>query len=192
MSQTLFEIDKQTLNDLSIFSNFDDADSVLNLFDYTTTIGGKDKLLEVFGQPLADAEQIADRIDTIQHLSNRNIAFAFNRDACDYVEFYLQQQPKPVSVSKIKAIEKEVMYFFTGDNNFYTLKRGVKTTLQLLKMLDDFVGAENFDELPKLLHGFYSTIGNTIGDADFNFIRSFFDKTKLSAVDIAKADHLFK
>jgi DNA mismatch repair ATPase MutS len=192
MSDPKFELDRQTLADLSIFSNFAGDVSVLSLFDRAKTIGGKDKLSEIFKHPLTNREQIAQRIECIRYLGNTDAGFSFNRDECDYIEFYLNQQPKPVSFSKIKAIEKKALYFFNGDNAYYVVIRGVENTLHLLKMLDDFIRTADFDELPKLLRDFHSAIMDTMDDPDFIFIQGLFIKKKLSAVDIAKADHLFR
>jgi DNA mismatch repair protein MutS len=192
MAQSVFELDKQTLDDLAIFPGMAWEHSVLSLFDHTVTIGGKDKLIELFNHPLTNNEQVEQRIDAIKFIGNTGIDFDFNKNACDYIEFYLNQRPKPVSVSKIKAIEKKVMYFFTGDNDFYVINRGVENTLNLLKVLDDLSNATNFDALPKLLQAFYLTIRDTIAQSDFVFTRSLFAKKKLSAVDIARADYLFR
>jgi len=192
MAQSVFEIDLQTRNDLAIFPKYIDEYSVMGLFNKVGTIGGTEKLDQIFKNPLTDADQIKQRVDAIKYLGDGGIGFKIDKRDCDYIEFYLQQQPKPVSVSKIKAIEKKAMYFFTGDNDFYTICRGVENTLQLLYMLDDFSRTTEFDALPALLQNYHLTIRKTIEDADFIFIRPLFGKKKLSAVDIAKTDHLFR
>lgn len=192
MDQSVFEIDKQTLDDLAIFPNMAWDRSVLRLFDHAVTIGGTDKLIELFNHPLTDREEIEQRLDAIKFLGNTTIDFNFNKGTFDFIEFYLNQRPRPVSVSKIKAIEKKVMYFFTGDNDFYIINRGIENTLHLLKVLDHFSNTVNFEALPKLLQNFSLTICETIEHADFVFIRLLFEKKKLSAIDIAQADYLFR
>jgi len=192
MSERKFELDKQTLADLSIFSNFAGDISVLSLFDQAKTIGGGDKLTEIFKHPLTNSEQIEQRIECIKYLANSDTGLSFNREQCDYIEFYLTQQPKPVSFSKIRAIEKKALYFFNGDNDYYVIIRGIENTLHLLKMLDDFISTADFNELPKLLRDFHSVIRTSMEDQDFQFVHGLFIKKQLSAVDIAKADHLFR
>jgi DNA mismatch repair protein MutS len=193
MSRESFKIDKQTLDDLSIFPNMAWHHSVLSLFNHETTIGGKDKLIELFNHPLTNSEQVEQRIDAIKFLGNKDISFNFNKRTCDYIEFYLNQNPKPGAVSKIKAIEKKVMYFLYRDNDFYTINSGIKNTLDLLKVLDNFSrSTANFEALPKLLQNFSLTIRETLEHADFAFIRSWFEEKKLSAIDIARVDYLFR
>jgi DNA mismatch repair ATPase MutS len=192
MSQSAFEIDRQTLDDLAIFPNMAWDRSVLKLFGHTVTIGGNDKLLEFFNHPLTGCEQVEQRVAAIQFLANNDIDFNFNKGTCDFIEFYLNQRPKPVAVSKIKAIEKKAMYFFTGDNDFYIISRGVESTLHLLNVLDGFSRVSNFDDLPGLLQNFILTIRDTIEHPDFAIARKLFEKKKLSAIDIAGADYLFR
>jgi DNA mismatch repair ATPase MutS len=192
MSPESFEIDKQTLDDLSIFPNMAWHRSVLSLFNRTTTIGGKDKLIEFFNHPLTNGEHVEQRIDAIKFLCNNNIDFNFNKNSCDYIEFYLRQTPKPGAVSKIKAIEKKIMYSLYGDNDFYTIASGVENTLNLLKILGHFAGDDNFATLPKLLQNFSLTIRETLEHTDFAFIHLLFEKKKLSAIDTAEADYLFR
>ena len=192
MNPGVFELDKQTLDDLAIFPNMAWDRSVLSLFDRAVTIGGKDKLIEIFNHPLTDCEHVVQRIDAIKFLGNTDIDFNFNKGTCDFIEFYVRQLPKPVSVSKVKAIEKKVMFFFNGDNDYYIISRGVENTLHLLKVLDNFCNTANFDALPKLLQNFHLAIRDTIDHPDFVFTRSLFEKKKLSAIDIARADYLFR
>jgi DNA mismatch repair ATPase MutS len=59
-------------------------------------------------------------------------------------------------------------------------------------MLDDYLHIADFDKLPKLLQDFHTVIRASVEGQDFKFIHGLFLKKKLSAVDIAKADHLFR
>ena len=67
------EIDKTTLNDLSIFNTEEDF-SIFNSLDFTKTIGGRDKLRQVFSKSLSNIESIKGIQETVQvirqHISN--------------------------------------------------------------------------------------------------------------------------
>jgi DNA mismatch repair protein MutS len=192
MNQSVFEIDKQTLDDLVIFPNNAYDISVLSLFNHAITFGGRDKLNEIFNNLLTDSGQIKQRINAIKYLQITDIGFKVDKGSCDYIEFYLNRPNKPTSISKIRAIERKAIYFFTGNNNFYIINRGIAYTLALLKVLDDFTKTSDFNTLPKLLQDFYSTILDILDHADFVFIRSLFWKKNLTAIDIARTDHLFR
>jgi DNA mismatch repair protein MutS len=191
MNPGVFELDKQTLGDLAIFPDGDGV-SVLNLFDQPVTFGGRDKLKDIFNAPLTNRDQIEQRIEAIKYLSDVEISFKMDNRLCDYIEYYLSRYNKPTSVSKIKAIERKVMHFLTGDIDYYVINQGIASTLELLKGLDDFAVFESHKAIPKLVSEFRSTIREIFEDAVFVFVKDLFEKKKLSAIDIARADHLFR
>jgi len=192
MSQNVFEIDIQTLHDLEIFPKYVGEHSVISIFINASTIGGTDKLNDIFKNPLTDANEIEARINAIKYLQDTDINFKANKRTCDYIEFYLSQPAKPTSISKIKAIEKKAMYFFTGDNDFYIICRGIKETLTLLLALDDLAKTPHQSNLPKLIQELYLIIHTCLEDEDFVFVRKLFFKKNLNALDIARADYLFR
>jgi DNA mismatch repair protein MutS len=193
MAQGAFELDKQTLDDLALFTNNRGDNSIFKFFDRAVTIGGSYKLREFFDNPLTDREQIAQRLAAIEHLQRRDIGFKVERGSCDYIEFYLSQHGKPTAApSKIKAIERKVMYYFTNDSDFYTIHRGIIQTLELLMMLQDIIQNNTPDALPILLQNFYLTINDTLQHPDFAFVYNLFNKKKLNGIDIGRADHLFR
>ncbi len=100
MAQRVFEIDLQTRNDLAIFPKYVDEHSVMALFSKVGTIGGRDKLDEIFKNPLTDADEIEQRVDAIKYLRDADTGFKIDKRDCDYIEFYLKQLFQPVSVSK--------------------------------------------------------------------------------------------
>jgi len=192
MSADKFEIDRQTLNDLDVFPDDNNEYSVIRLFSSTSTFGGHDKLVKLFGAPLTDADEVKKRVNAIKYLSETDAGVKIDKRLCDYVEFYLNRPAKPTTVSKIKAIEKKAMFFFTGDNDFYIINKGINDTLSLLKWLTEFTESLDVNISPALLQEFALTVRDTMSGADFVFASGLFKKTTLSAIDIAKADYLFR
>ena len=192
MSASRFELDKQTLDDLAIFPNDRDERSIFSLLDHTVTFGGRDKFKEIFKAPLNDIDEIEERINVIRYLQKVDIGFLADRAVCDYIEFYLIQYNKPTSISKIRAIEKRISFFFTGNNAYYIINRGISNVLALLKQLSGVTRFADDNELPKLLQQFFLTIKETLEHPDFVFIQRLFSKKALNAIDIARTDHLFR
>lgn len=64
------EIDKITLEDLSIF-NKEEKYSVFHLLDFTRTVGGSEELSKIFHEPLTNHEKIKDTQDTIRYISSK-------------------------------------------------------------------------------------------------------------------------
>lgn len=56
-----FDIDKQTLTDLNIFDAYGLNKSVFSVFNFTSTIKGNEKLMEIFRAPSTDIQVINER-----------------------------------------------------------------------------------------------------------------------------------
>jgi DNA mismatch repair protein MutS len=185
-----FELDEQTLGDLGIYQNGYDGNSILQLFNKTITFGGTDKLRDIFSNPLTDADAINERIAAIKYLQNIDAGFEIDK-GCDFIEFYLTQRNKPQSISPIRAIEKRIVYYFKGNNDYYVIQSGIRYTLQVLAMLRSFTENNAIENLPRVLQGFHQTISNTLSDPDFNFLKKI-NPDKIGAVEQAKADVLLR
>jgi DNA mismatch repair protein MutS len=61
------ETDKTTLNDLSIF-NHEEEFSVFSKLNFTRTVGGREKLRQIFSKSLNDIQSINDVQKTLQLL----------------------------------------------------------------------------------------------------------------------------
>jgi DNA mismatch repair ATPase MutS len=59
------EVDKTTLNDLSIFDH-DDEYSIFNKLDFTSTVGGRDSLKYIFSKPLTSVEDVNGVQETLK------------------------------------------------------------------------------------------------------------------------------
>jgi len=191
MSQSKFELDKQTLNDLSIYPDQIHKNSVLQLFDNVITFGGQYKLKEIFDNPLIEVGAIQERIDALQYLQQATFSFKLDKGACDYIEHYLRQPDKPTTISKFRAVEKRVAYYFTGNSQYYTISRGITYTLELIAELLSFSRITS-NTLPKLLISYQHQIKSIMEDEAFLFIHPLFNKQRLSAIDIARTDLLFR
>jgi DNA mismatch repair ATPase MutS len=187
-----FEIDNQTLNDLAIFQGGGGGGSIFGIFNKTVTYGGAEKLREFFNAPFTDSAQISQRLNAIKYLQEKATGFVYDKGSCDFIEHYLKQGNKPTSVSRIRSVEKWLAYRFKGNSEYYIIHRGIEYTLDALENLLGFTRNNNLDELPELLQQFHALIYATLNSVDFEPIHQFFAQKKLGAIDIAKADHLFR
>ena len=105
-----FEIDNQTLNDLAIFQSGGNDGSIFGLFNKTVTYGGAEKLREIFSAPFSDGHQISQRLNAIKYLQENETGFVCDKGSCDFIEHYLKQGNKPVSISRIRSFEKWLTY----------------------------------------------------------------------------------
>jgi len=93
-----FLIDNQTIDDLHLFEGTKNDHSVYAYFDYTTTIGGRAFLKELFNNPIIDTHELEYRNKDIQFLFNEVDSLFFQRDTIDFIEYFLHSIEKPKSI----------------------------------------------------------------------------------------------
>jgi DNA mismatch repair protein MutS len=149
-----FDIDKQTLTDLNIFEVYGLNKSVFSLFNFTSTIRGNDKLIEIFRAPSTDIQIINERQELIKYLSNYSGDLNFDRTNMDFVESYLMQNSKIKSYLRISALTKAVNYFFYPNQAYYLKEKSVKEIITLLKKLGEVFAGLNDKDKPGLAKEF--------------------------------------
>jgi DNA mismatch repair ATPase MutS len=82
-------IDKVTYNDLSILDGGEEQIAVFEKLNLTTTVGGKEQLIEIFRTPLTSLEEINNRQDVLR-----------------FLEKNLDQWPDAISNGTIMVMEK--------------------------------------------------------------------------------------
>jgi len=83
-----FITDKQTIDDLNIFSK-SGSDSIYHIFNKTFTQGGAALLEELFRNPLADERAINDRVAILRYFLESNTAFPLQGNRFEEAERYL-------------------------------------------------------------------------------------------------------
>jgi DNA mismatch repair ATPase MutS len=83
-----FITDKQTIDDLNIFSK-SGSDSIYHIFNKTFTQGGAALLEELFRNPLADHQAINDRVAVLRYFLESKTAFPLQGNRFEEAERYL-------------------------------------------------------------------------------------------------------
>ena len=87
-----FITDRQTVEDLNLMGRFK-KDSVINIFDRTTTRSGRQALEDMFRNPMTDSEQINARSKVFGYYKSLNLAFPFEEAQVELIEYYLNSAP---------------------------------------------------------------------------------------------------
>jgi len=185
-----FATDKQTLDDLSIFPNANNHRTVLGLFS-TKTLGGKDRLEEIFSKPLINRQDIKDRVEIISYFQTNNTTLSIDKQTCDFIEFYLKPDYKAKPFVKIIGIFKRIVYTFNSNNTYYVMQQGVDHVLTFIDAISEFFN-DTAEDHPKLLREFYTRVKVILSHPDFALIKQISSKAKLNAVDLATLDNLFR
>lgn len=185
------EVDKQTLTDLALLPNSQQKQSVFALLGKTQTIGGHEQLSAMFNNPLSDAGKIKERVAVFVYLDANEINFNIDKNTCDFAEFYLKGYSPDQKYSLLITLLNRVVYSFKNKSDRYVIRQGVISVLKLLEELRQFADhlAKN---APGVLLAYRSAITDFYKRNDFEWIKHIKDRAKLTAGEIAKANHLFR
>nr|WP_317132165.1 DNA mismatch repair protein MutS [Sphingobacterium phlebotomi] len=190
---SMFTIDKQTLSDLNAMSW--NASSLLDFFDNTITVGGRDVLYDYFLHPLNDQEQIQHRQEAIAYLAAVDMDKLFDKYMMDDLERYLSLPKEVYSQSQFSYyVDKFATNFWslTYEKERLLITQSIKEVAQIIINLSVvFENASCSDKpiglLARLSHSFSEIT------ADFNLEelqKVSLGKNTLNA--IIKYDYIFR
>ena len=134
-----FKIDKQTLNDLAVFSS-GRSKSVYEIFNRTHTRGGGRLLEEMFQYPLSEVEAITSRSEAIRHYMNSEMVFPFRGAIFDAIEFYLgNTDTRSQLMAQDNTLGRKVKNLVGSDTDYTWIHNGIVGCLELLNTVDDFL-----------------------------------------------------
>ena len=129
-----FSVDKQTLDDLNIFTK-KGRDSVFGLFNNTRTRGGAEILEQMFRYPLSDAGAINQRSQVIHFFQSGKALFPFKEEWFDLIEQYLSNADER---SKLSHDENKLGRTF---NNLIGADTEYRQIAKALAAIFDFINA---------------------------------------------------
>lgn len=156
-----FRTDKQTLEDLMLFGR-SNSRSVFEIFNHTHSRGAMRVMGDMFRNPLSDDQAIRRRVESISFFTSHTIDFPFTGEMFDALEFYLNNVDRRTQLSKDNNnMSQKLRNILRGDVEFAWIHNGIVASLNLLNLLDTFLGelrknhypdADNrCEELAKLL-----------------------------------------
>jgi DNA mismatch repair protein MutS len=186
-----FDIDRQTLDDLAIFSNANSRQSVYGLFSHTSTIGGSEVLQQMFNSPLTDPVEIGERVAVFAYIGEHDTKIALDRNDYDFAEFYLKKHYHARSFSVITGFLEKIIYVFNGNSNYYIIETGIESVLVILNNILSYADALKGD-LPKKVEEIRTSILTTFQPDELAWLKQLINRPKHSAAELAKADHFFR
>jgi DNA mismatch repair ATPase MutS len=148
-----FIIDKQTLNDLGIFSHKKEI-SVYALYNNARTRGGSQILEEMFYNPLDNYELIKRRSALIGYFQRTSQVFPFKAIWFDAAEFYLSDTDERTRIvsnpelgnSEKSALQRRLKKIIKTDTEFEQAERGIISLIEIINTLNDFTATMAQDE----------------------------------------------
>lgn len=134
-----FEVDKQTLRDLDIYSDSINIKSISGLFTQTQSVLGKGKVYELLANPLSDYDELLERTQTIQFFfENSLLDLQLNTDALSFTEYYQKQRRHTLRPTFATAFWRHLFDKLNGDAQYFLMESGVQNTVETLKWLYNF------------------------------------------------------
>lgn len=184
-----FEIDQQTLQDLSLTDTYGQQ-SILQLFK-PITLGGIVALKELSLCPLNDIDEITRRLDAIQFLANNKLSIQLHKEPVDFIEYYLKQSDRPLPPSRMRALKIQLNLWLKPAHQRYIIHRGLQLLLSLLFNITDELQRHS-TVLPELLKEFNVCAANLISNIRPQFIQKLKAGTRFNASELEELDFLFR
>ena len=141
-----FITDKQTLDDLGIFSR-DRNLSVYAVYNNTHTRGGARILEEMFMNPLDNCELIRRRSALIDRFRKDGMKFPFRPAWFDAAEFYLSDTDERSRLAAgDPSIGRKMKKLLKADTEFERIHGGIISLIEIVNALDSFTASLAADE----------------------------------------------
>lgn len=132
----LFATDKQTQEDLNIYAR-QGKDSILSLFNRTSTINGSKLLEELFRYPLSDAAAINMRSAKISYLQNLKTSFPFRAELFDRAEQYLANKDERTQIpAERPTLEKKLTSLVSSNADYNQITSGIGSLIEIMQRLN--------------------------------------------------------
>jgi len=189
-----FQIDKQTIKELEIFPEKVNSSSIFDYYDYTKTIGGRERLFEIMSRPFSNLELFETRKQKIKFIQAYKKWLILSARQVDFIEHYLRNRRIPLRDNIIDATKDSIANRLKTNSDYYTIIEGIYNIILLLTSIKDYLSSiEDSGNINPLKEEFSNL-------KDFLSIRSI-EKTlrnppkkniDLKAVTINKLDYLFR
>lgn len=185
-----FDLDKQTIKDLEIFVDSRSANSISNFYDQTKTFGGKNFLYQLMKNPITDINELRQRTELIQFISETGFELKINSGQFEFIEHYQRLNIAPLRNNFVDAFLQNLSYRITPNNNYYIIKSGVQQLVYLLVQLKEKMKTLSKTDIPLKLALFHENISELVENQDFKVLYA--QRLKITNSKLNKLDNLFR
>lgn len=187
-----FIIDKQTMEDLTIFGK-QRGGAIYHLFNKTQTKGGAEVLKEMFLYPLSDWSKINKRSAIIRYFKEKNASFPFRNAAFDAIEYYLSNTDMRTKiVVEEDTLHRRLRSYIGGDTEYEQLHKGIVAFLEVFNLLHDFLKAIDVEHADPAYREESDAMQLLLADEQLAWIYAEKGSKKLSYAKAAAFDHLLR
>ena len=190
----VFDIDKQTLTDLSLFQNRSIDKPIFTIYNRTATKGGLEMLYKLFRTPVSDLEFLQNRKAEINFFFEHDCILKLIPRNIDFIEHYLSVDRPPLRNNIIDATYNGILNKFKSDGDYWIIMNGILHIIRLLVDLDLLIKQTDLYSLPETLKEDINRIRIFItSSALINILRDPPEDIKdLTFSQINNLDHFFR
>jgi len=187
----IFDTDRQTISDLTIFPGNREIKSVFDFYNRTQTAGGKDVLYSMMSTPLTGLTEINSRLSSIKFIHDYKLFCEFEKKDLIAIEFYLNMDNTVLKDNILDSLFTYLSDRVHPGNEYYQLSRGITCLYKHIKKLIDFFEVDDLPELPEFLAEFKSEVDRVNYHPDF---KSYLHRTgkRKNFTQINRFDHLIR
>lgn len=186
-----FEIDKQTINDLELFEKNKEQKSIISLFYFTKSFGGKERLKNMFCNPFTDINSIEKRVSDIRFFQVNDFNIYIDKECLDFIEHYLKQRDAPVKFSVFNSIINKLFYR-KHPNEQFIIQRGIRFLIYFLNQVYIFMKDLEGDNYPEFILNCRKSIVGKIENTSLKAALSYKNRNSLFHHEYAKLDYFFR
>ena len=134
-----FEIDAQTIQDLGIFDESPQRDTVFSYFNKTKTFGGKVALKRMMQDPLDDLHALQERQQIIMFLKDHPFSPRINSGQMDFIDHYLRLNKSPLKPNALDAFFSKYWVRQFERNDLYLIQAGVENLVFLVMEVEKWL-----------------------------------------------------
>jgi len=185
-----FEIDRQTIDDLGIFSA--EGTTVYSLFNLVKTIGGEKKLLQMMETPSFDINILNSRKQTIKYFYDYKTDFPVKKKDVDFIEHYLAYNRDPLKDNLVDASINKARNYFNSGNDNYTISEGIKAIHKLLIILNDFYKSVKLEDANQVIADIVVFLSDLLQKRNMQKLIAENPEKKLTFLELSHYDNLFR
>lgn len=186
-----FEMDFQTYRDLNILTETNTSGSIFNIFKYTKTMGGREKLRDMMTSPSSDIAFVSARKEAIKYFSSQKIELDITNHQLDLIEHYLKYNKGHLRTNIIDATVGFIHNKVSPQIDYYIIKVGVENLIKLLRYLLALARDMPLAGVPELVIRHSARIISLLEKDTLARLVSL-DERKLNFYHISKLDRLLR
>lgn len=188
----IFNTDKQTLEDLNI-SGKRGKESIYSLFNRTYTLGGAEKLEQIFQYPTSGRAEIKDRSETIQFFCNLELGFPLEAAWVEVIVAYLSDRD---SRTQLRAdgdtLERKLNKWLGADTQLKATQKALKAIGDCLTHLSGFLSQLPDTGSPTSFRELQTQVKGMLEEDDFTSVYIALATGRLSYEQMATYDRFFR